>query len=142
MDPHLVTLLESARRLAAAIHPALTLTAVLLEFGRERIRFSVTLAPAGASGPDPPSHSLDFRSARVGGVSYSFTPNQATIVKALWEAWERGAPDVGQETLLELADSDNNRLRDLFRANNRLHPAWGTLIVPGASRGTFCLAIR
>ena len=46
----------------------------------------------------------------------------------LWEAWENGTPDVGQETLTGLIDSEA-RLRDVFRKGKRLHPAWNRMIV-------------
>ncbi len=46
-------------------------------------------------------------------------------VRVLWEAWENGTPDVGQDAILEAAGSDGARLRDLFKN----HPGWGTLIV-------------
>jgi hypothetical protein len=84
-----------------------------------------------------PRHSPDFRSVRwTDGAAYGFTAGQASVTRLLWEAWEQGTPDIGQETLLEASGSEGNRLADLFRS----HPAWGRLIVPGATRGSFRLA--
>lgn len=81
------------------------------------------------------SHSPDFRSANWFGQDYSFSGPQAAAVRLLWQAWEDGAPDVGQETLLEAAGTNGSRLRDVFKD----HPAWGSLIVT-VSRGTYRLA--
>jgi len=80
-----------------------------------------------------PVHSLDFRSARWFGVNHTFTANQAVCVKLLWEAWERGTPDVGDASLLEAAEvSESQRLRDVFKG----HPAWGAMILEGEKKGT------
>lgn len=80
-------------------------------------------------------HSEDFRSLRWFGISYSFTAGQAPIVKALYEAYVNGTPDVGQETLLEIIDRGDSRLVDVFRGSD----AWGKIIVPGGSKGSFRL---
>jgi len=84
----------------------------------------------------PARHSPDFRSVRWFGTDYTFTATQAAIVKVLWEAWERDTSNVGSETLLEAADSKTSRLVDAFRN----HPAWGTLIVDGSTKGSKRLA--
>jgi len=78
--------------------------------------------------------STDFRSVRWFGEVYSFTANQAPVVKLLFEHWELGAPDVGDDTLLSAVDLEAPpaRLAVLFRK----HPAWGTMIVPGGTKGT------
>jgi hypothetical protein len=52
---------------------------------------------------------------------------------------------LAQETLLQAAgstmvNSERVRLRDLFKNRKGLHPAWGTMIVRGGSKGTFQLA--
>ncbi len=86
-------------------------------------------AAGTAMGAD--AHSDDFRSIRWGGIEYSFTKTQAACVERLWQAWEAGVPDVGDETLMHAAGSDARRLRDVFNDS----PAWGTIIVEGATRG-------
>ena len=78
------------------------------------------------------THSLDFRSVRWNDNKFSFTKQQSTIVKLLWNEWLNGTPDVGAEALLEAADAKNSRLIDGFRD----HPAWGTMIVDGQTRDT------
>jgi hypothetical protein len=90
-----------------------------------------------ANGPRRPpfTHSPDYRAVSWGEERFTFSPTQAGVVRQLWEAWERGEPGAGQEALLEGADSDARRLRDLFRH----HLAWGRLIVP-AGQGVFTLA--
>jgi len=80
-------------------------------------------------------HSPDFRSIRWLGREWPFTEMQARVVKTLWEAWEDGSPDVGTTVLIAAAQSESTRVRDLFHGN----AAWGTVIVPGGSRGTFRL---
>lgn len=78
------------------------------------------------------THSMDFRSVNWFGTIYEFTQNQAAIVSRLWEAWESGSPVVGDEALREAADCSSERLDLVFRDS----PAWGTMIVPGQTRGS------
>ena len=82
------------------------------------------------------TYSTDFRSVRWFGTNYSFTPNQAAAVKILWENWEKGTPDVGGDTLAVEIESDSKRPRDIFKG----HPAFGTMIRPGKTKGTYRLA--
>lgn len=81
-------------------------------------------------------HSADFRSVHWSGEDYQFTATQAAAIKALWEAWEAGAPELSQATILERAGSETERLRDLFRD----HPAWGVFVVSGSSKGSYRLS--
>jgi hypothetical protein len=100
-------------------------------------------APAVSQRPAQPRadafHSPDFRSVNWFGETHYFTPTQAAIVAILWGAWEGGAPDVGQETLLRRASADTHRLRDVFKTARGVHPAWGTMIKPGATKGAYRL---
>jgi hypothetical protein len=107
-----------------------------------------TEQPPAPLAPDPPrpgrprpaalvAHSDDFRSVRWFGTEYSFTPTQSACVRVLWEAWARGTPDVGHQTILNTARSDSARLREVF--NKGKHPAWGTMIA-SHRKGTFRLA--
>ena len=84
------------------------------------------------------THSPDFRSVRWFGRHFSFTVNQAPVVQVLWGAWENRTADVGDETLLQATDHEAppTSLRSLFRQ----HPAWGTMIVAGGSKGSHRLA--
>jgi hypothetical protein len=79
-------------------------------------------------------HSPDYRSLIWHGTPYFFTANQAPVIELLLEAWADGCLDVGDETLLRAVDehSPPARLATLFRD----HPAWGSLIVAGATKGT------
>lgn len=88
--------------------------------------------------PSAPAHSPDFRSVNWFGTVYSFTGNQAAAVRVLWEAWEAGAPDVGDETLLSAVDPEAPPAKLAYVFNK--HPAWGTLIVAGGSKGAHRLA--
>lgn len=86
----------------------------------------------GKADPPPARHSPDFRSVHWFGNDYSFTATQAACVGVLWREWEDGTPDVGDATLLEAVDSRTGRIVDVFRGNG----AWGTMIVPGETKGT------
>ena len=80
------------------------------------------------------AHGDDYRSVYWYGTDYSFTANQAAVVKVLWEHWQRGAPEVGDATLLKAVDHEAPppRLNVLFRG----HSAWGCMIVEGQTRGS------
>jgi len=94
-------------------------------------------------------HSPDFRSIYFTNNDISFSSKQAEIFQCLYENYENGTPDVGQDYLLDLicSDSDaeksfkykkNTRIRDYFRDDEVKH-LWGTLILKGKRRGTLRL---
>jgi hypothetical protein len=103
-------------------------------------------APPGAQDPLPSRrHSVDFRSVVWDGTDYTFSPNQAAVIGQLWQAWEKGVPDLSQACLLEGTDEGNvnaERLRDVFRRSGIQHPAWGALIVRGNGKGIFRLNVE
>jgi hypothetical protein len=80
------------------------------------------------------THSPDFRSLYWFGTEYFLTEKQSKVVKALWEARQKGSPDVAQEILLRACNSDGVRLVDLFRRS----PAWGNIVV-SCRRGAYRL---
>jgi hypothetical protein len=80
-------------------------------------------------------HSADYRSVDWFGIHYDFTALQAPCIECLWEAWENGTPDLGQEFIMAQAGAESRRLVDLFKG----HGAWGTMIVPGATKGAYRL---
>ena len=83
-------------------------------------------------------HSIDYRSVFLKtGETYSFTPQQAACIKILWEAYENKTPEIGQGTLLEKLDTTIKRLKDVFKD----HEAWGKIITPGKSKGSFRLKL-
>ena len=89
-------------------------------------------------------HGVDFRSVYWFGTEYSFTPKQAACVKILWQAWENKTPEMDFKTVLACAEdalsgeglgkqiTEGARLVDTFKN----HPAWGTMIVPGETKGS------
>jgi|GEM_PF-2934798 len=81
-------------------------------------------------------HSADFRSVVWFGQEYMFTANQAACIRLLWEAWENGTPEVSGAMILENAGIDQKRLSAVFRG----HPAWGTMIRPGQTKGSYRLS--
>ena len=96
------------------------------------IKLTVSLA-AASSKPTAPAHAPGFESVNWFGVVYSFTPKQRVVIGELWKAWEKGYGMVDQGALLELAESGQLKLRDLFEQGR--HPAWGPMIAPGQTRG-------
>jgi hypothetical protein len=88
------------------------------------------------NGTQTARHSHDFRSVNWYGTHYSFTSNQAPIISLLWKAWKRGTPEVGDQSLLEIAEVQTQRMSVVFRD----HAAWNTMIQPGRTRGTHRLA--
>ena len=89
---------------------------------------------AGYGGPPEFWFSGDFRSCRWYGRYFRFTYTQSKVVKLLFEAWQRGAPELAESTILNRVNSGAVRLYDLFRG----HPAWGSLIIT-AGRGLYQL---
>ena len=86
------------------------------------------------------AHSDDFRSIVWDGKSYTFTPMQAACMRVLWENWKRGTPEVGEQSILvdERVATPQLRLSQVFDKGK--HPAWGSVIVPGATKGSSRLA--
>jgi hypothetical protein len=82
--------------------------------------------------------SSDFRSVHWFGTDYEFTATQAACVRKLFEAYANKAPVLGQDSILESADSACSKLGDVFDKGK--HPAWGTMIVAGKTKGAFQLA--
>jgi hypothetical protein len=93
-------------------------------------------APAGAQQPRADTvRGPGCRSVRWFGTVYEFTERQGEALGVLWDAWEQGTPDVGQKEVLATIEANSQRLSDLFAD----HAAWGTMIRPGATRGTYRL---
>lgn len=85
--------------------------------------------------PGPPCrHGRDFRSVLWFGQIYAFSPDQAAAVQLLWEAWENGTPDLAEATIRTEGEFES-RLAHIFRG----HAAWGAMIAPGNTKGTFRL---
>jgi hypothetical protein len=80
----------------------------------------------------PCRHGPDFRSVHWCGTDFTFTATQASCVRILWKAWENGTPEVGNHTLMVEAGAETKRIDHIFRD----HPAWGTMMRPGKTKGT------
>ncbi len=92
-------------------------------------------------GDDPAfRHSDDFRSVVWSGTSYTFTRNQASCVKVLWAAWKTDTPELDGVTVVTQANVTQTRLIDVFKAKGRMHPAWGTMITNGSTKGAYRLS--
>jgi hypothetical protein len=82
-------------------------------------------------------HSPDFRSVNLDGHEHSLTGRQAQVVEFLYEMHQNKTPEVSQSLLLEHIESKYTELRYVFKDN----PAWGTLVVPGRTKGTVRLSL-
>lgn len=141
MADDLDTVFDSVRVFMLRKFPGRALRAIVLEIDGDSVRL-----PASArccvgterARPAQATHSPDFRSLNWYGDPYKFSAVQAAVVKVLWEARDNGTPDVGQQALLEEAGSESTRLVDVFKRNE----AWGIVIVPGESAGTYRLGER
>jgi hypothetical protein len=92
----------------------------------------LTVGPVGCATNPRVTHSLDFASVNWFGTLFSFGGKmQRRVVAVLWEAWEKGAPDVSERSALARAESESHSLKDLFK-NNR---ALGTLIQRSSPHG-------
>ena len=142
--PSLEFWLSVTLRVFRLLYPLRRAVKVTVEFN-EGDPFSTALPPffrkSRSSGNDSednkPScaHSPDFASVNWNGTVYKFTKIQRIVVRELWQAKENGTPELSQEYLLETAESNSAKLSDLFQHN----AAWGTVIVPGESRGSYQL---
>jgi hypothetical protein len=98
--------------------------------------FTPEVTPKTVENGEPPfTHSADYRSIRFNGQTHTLTTNQATIIRILHEAFQRGTPSVGKAMLLGAVEAETSRVRDSFKGS----PLWGTLVVKGGRRGTYRL---
>jgi hypothetical protein len=113
-------------------------TCVAVQLAPDRVLCSACCATFGYTETQEPTtqlscrHGPDFRSVRWFGTNFTFTAMQAACVGILWTAWENGTPEVGNHTLLVEAGAETKRIDHHFRD----HPAWGTMIRPGKTKGT------
>jgi len=118
-----------ARMEAAAVANAIEAEADLID-----LEANATKGKGGAA-----VASADYRSVKWFGTSYTFTKSQAACVKLLWEAWKADTPELNGLTVVADAKVDQCRLVDVFKSKGKMHPAWGTMIVPGGTKGTYRL---
>lgn len=101
----------------------------------EEIRLPVPFAAAASQ----TECSSDGRSLRWFGRSYAFSAAQGAVVRALYDAWQAGSPEVAGQRLLELAESDGGRVRDLFWKTSGWPAFEDGVIGPGRTKGTLRL---
>jgi len=104
--------------------------------GRPAAQMVLDTLPCRNFDAPPTRHSADFRSVTWFGEKYTFTANQAACIRLLWEAWENDTPELSGSVILETADIAQDRLSAVFRN----HPAWGTMIRPGQTKGSYRLS--
>ena len=123
---------------AAPKNPHLEIFRLLSRAARLAYRYRPEAAPSLAPILETftPHHAgPGFACVRWCGQLYSFTANQSRVVEALWLAWRAGTPEVRQERIMDVAGVES-RLVDVFKD----HPAWGSMIIAGACKGTFRIA--
>jgi hypothetical protein len=77
--------------------------------------------------PTMPTHSSDFTSVDWFGTEYTFALGiRSSVIKVLWEEWQRSGHGLHQQTIRDLVDAE----RDNFRMDTafRNHPALGSMI--------------
>lgn len=88
---------------------------------------------------------IDDRNIQWRGKTYTLTPNQRIIIKALYKAYEDGLPEVYYKALLKALKKNNGEIRYFFQSSNSelfQHPGSdpsGCLILKGAGKGTLRL---
>lgn len=133
---------DTYRRLAGG--PLLVTLEDLLVTREERDRFErvceLALEPDALQPNERPAdgsafrHSAGYAKVFLSGVEFDLGPRQASVVKQLDEARQRGEPWVHQNDLMSGAKAKSPRLVDLFRGKAN----WRTLI-RGDDRGSFRL---
>ncbi|MEE9394448.1 MAG: hypothetical protein V3W41_18285 [Planctomycetota bacterium] len=85
-------------------------------------------------------HSVDYSSVYWEGQVFTFTAQQAAAIQGLWNEWRNRTPVIRESTIGDLAGSVATpfRLKNLFRKDNELHPAFDVMILQ-VSRGMFRL---
>lgn len=73
----------------------------------------------------------------MSGAGYHLTERQARVVEILYRALQNGTPEVSHREIMKMLGTPNSKLKDSFRGS----AAWGTLVVPGSTRGTYRLNI-
>ena len=82
-------------------------------------------------------HSPDYAMVVADGREYHLSPLRAAAVRVLHEAHLDGIPELRGQYILATIESGSRALSDLFKGS----PAWGKLVVPGMTRGTYRLDI-
>jgi hypothetical protein len=140
--------LECMRVMANKAGLALQLEMLLPPERADAIRAWLASEKSKAITAVTPTHSADFTSVHWFGMDYTFAKGlQAASVKALWEAWEAGTPNLSQETIGDKAGSSDVRFRleHVFKPTKKKkgkrepHPAWGTMI-KSTGKGVFALS--
>lgn len=100
----------------------------------------IPIHPKRSDGEPANRHYNEFRSVYWNGISYTFSPLQAAVVKILWGAYCDGQFEVLQSQILTAIGSQSPRLADLYRRNNVAHAAWNEMIVQGELEGSYRLS--
>ena len=73
-------------------------------------------------------HNTDYTECEHNGIKYDFIPMQANVVKFMHEEIQKGNKVILQSDILAATNSAGSNLRDIFKRNRIVHPAWKVLI--------------
>ena len=85
-------------------------------------------------------HSGDFRTLRQDGIEYYPTANQAEIIKLLYNAYLYGTPELSQNYIITLMESDREtsyrNVREYFKTDNESKALYRRFIIKGHRKGS------
>lgn len=85
-------------------------------------------------------HSGDFRTLRQDGIEYYPTANQAEIIKLLYNAYLYGTPELSQDYIITLMESDREtsyrNVREYFKTDNESMALYRRFIIKGHRKGS------
>jgi len=91
-------------------------------------------------------HSGDFRTLRQDGIEYYPTANQAKIIKILYQAYLYGTPELSQDYLITLLESDREttyrNIREYFKADGISKTIYKKFIKTGQRKGTIRISLN
>lgn len=127
-------LFDTAISFGSMISPGVRVSRVVIEL-EDGSRFEL---PVPTNYVSTFRHSDDYRTVIWHGRQFTFSPTKAIVIQLLHEANLAGMPDVSGQVLIEKAESNSNRISDLFRDD----PAWNVLVVSGKDKGTYRLSLE
>ena len=90
-------------------------------------------------------HSGDFRTLRQDGIEYYPTANQAEIIKLLYNASLYGTPELSQDYILTLIESDREtayrNVREYFKSDKESKALYKKFIKTGQRKGTIRISL-
>ena len=73
-------------------------------------------------------HNADYTECEHKGIKYDFIPMQANAVKFMHAEIQKGNKVILKSDIIEATNSGGSHVRDIFKRNGIVHPAWKVLI--------------